>query len=187
MNIEIAGKVFRKADDLTEKWRAAMLRVVDDLQMWLGVSDLATRIAPAQPAVTQRQSPSPVLTVPAGYDATEAENLLATAVATSPQSTKPANPNPIDAVARVVVPTEPVKEKVEPKSIAAQVDEILQEKLERSVLSNRYISIEELPGRGMVVIVDGEQYEGVSDVPDPAVRELLRQCVAEWEKRASGI
>jgi hypothetical protein len=72
------------------------------------------------------------------------------------------------------------------RSIAAQVDVILQTHLEELAaqgadLGSRQIRLKELPGRGLVVAVEGKEYEGVSAVPDPEVRELLRRCVSEWE------
>jgi hypothetical protein len=41
----------------------------------------------------------------------------------------------------------------------------------------------ELPGRGMMVMVGLDQYEGVEKVPDPEIRSLIREAVEEWEKR----
>jgi hypothetical protein len=70
-----------------------------------------------------------------------------------------------------------------PKSIAAQVDEIVQERLPGSPFYNRAIKLMELPGKGLVVLVDGLQYEGVGEVADPVVQTFLRECVAEWERR----
>jgi hypothetical protein len=42
----------------------------------------------------------------------------------------------------------------------------------------------ELEGKGVVVMIGLDQYEGVSEVPDPEVRALLRECVMEWERTA---
>ena len=75
-----------------------------------------------------------------------------------------------------------------PKSIAAQIDEILQEKLESSSLDHlpierRAIRLMELPGKGMMVMVGLDQYEGVEKVPDPEIRSLIREAVEAWEKR----
>lgn len=98
---------------------------------------------------------------------------------------RPARLGPIDLVARAVradvPPTGPVS-----KSIAAQVDEILQEKLEKSQFKERAIRLLELPGKGMVVLVGLDQYDGVDAVPDPEIRGLIRESVAEWERRVAG-
>jgi hypothetical protein len=72
-----------------------------------------------------------------------------------------------------------------PRSIAAQIDEILQEMLENSALASRGIRLMELPGKGMVVMVGLNQYEGVEAVPDDEIRQLIRNAVAEWERRVA--
>jgi hypothetical protein len=72
-----------------------------------------------------------------------------------------------------------------PMSIAAQIDEILQEKLETSPLNSKAIRLLELPGKGMVVMVGLDQYEGVDAVPDEEIQNLIRSAVAEWERRVS--
>jgi hypothetical protein len=75
------------------------------------------------------------------------------------------------------------------RSIAAQVDDILQARLEElaaqgEALGSRRIRLKELPGRGLVVAVEGKEFEGVGAVPDPEVQQLLRRCVSEWEAGA---
>jgi hypothetical protein len=74
-----------------------------------------------------------------------------------------------------------------PRSIAAEVDEILQELLAalppEDPLAGRIIRLQEVPGRGLVVQVGLEQYEGVDAVPDPAIQARLRQAVHAWETR----
>jgi hypothetical protein len=72
-----------------------------------------------------------------------------------------------------------------PKSIAAQIDEILQEMLENSPLESRAIRLLELPTKGMVVMVGLDQYEGVEAVPDEEIKAMIRSAVAEWERRIS--
>lgn len=73
------------------------------------------------------------------------------------------------------------------KSIALQVDEILQERLRGTALESRAVRILELPGKGMVVMVGLEQYASVNDVPDAEIQAALRAAVAEWESQSSGI
>lgn len=92
--------------------------------------------------------------------------------------------NPIDVIVRAISSDVP-KDVAAPKSIAAQIDEILQEKLEISPLKDRGIRLMELPEKGLVVMVGTDEFDAVSDVPDPEVRDLLKECVTEWEKRSS--
>jgi len=89
---------------------------------------------------------------------------------------------PVNILTRAMVPDLPP---VPPKSIVAQIDDILQEKLEKSPLSKRGIRLRELPNQGMAVMVGLDQYEGVEDVPDEEIRSMIRSAVSEWEKRIS--
>jgi len=91
--------------------------------------------------------------------------------------------NPVDVLARAIqadVPNVSTN-----KSFVAQVDEILQEKLENSPLKERAIRLMEFPGKGMVVMVGMNQYNGVDEVPDKDIRALIKSCAAEWERRYS--
>jgi hypothetical protein len=71
-------------------------------------------------------------------------------------------------------------------SIAAQVDEILQDKIKGTPLENRGLRLMELPEKGMVVMIGLEKYDSVDAVPYPDIQEILKTCVAEWEKRMLG-
>ena len=104
----------------------------------------------------------------------------------SPSSQKRMSMNPIDVFARAlqaeVSPSQPFA-----RSIAEQIDEILQEMLENSPLRTRAIRLMELPNKGMVVMVGLNQYEGIDAVPDEDVKHLLRSAVAEWERRVTEV
>jgi hypothetical protein len=68
-------------------------------------------------------------------------------------------------------------------SIVAQVDEILQEKLENSPLAKRGISMRDSLDGGLLVWVGLKQYASIDEVPDPEIRQLLKESVEEWERR----
>jgi hypothetical protein len=92
--------------------------------------------------------------------------------------------NPVGILSRALQ-AEVQNERASTKSIAAQIDEILQEKLAGQTMEKRAIRLLELPGKGMVVAVGLEQYDGVGAVPDPEIRSLIREAVSDWERRAS--
>jgi len=92
--------------------------------------------------------------------------------------------NPLDAFARALQPSAQAENPFA-RSIAEQVDEILQEMLEESPLRSKAIRLLELPQKGMVVMIGLEQYQGVEAVPDEEVRSLIRSAAAEWERRVS--
>jgi len=70
------------------------------------------------------------------------------------------------------------------KSIATQINDILQEMIEDTPFDDRGITVNDAPDHGVMVTLDGEKYPGVKDVPDEEVRNLIRSAVVEWEKGA---
>jgi hypothetical protein len=90
--------------------------------------------------------------------------------------------NPLGVFARALR-TDAQKTSFTSTSIAAQIDEILQEKLAGLPDEKRAIRLMELPGKGMVVMIGLKHYDGVDAVPDPEVKALIRECVREWEQK----
>jgi hypothetical protein len=68
------------------------------------------------------------------------------------------------------------------KSIVAQIDEILQEKLEGTAIKDRGIRLVELPNEGMVVMVGLEKFKDVEDIPNEDIRNVIHAAVEEWEQ-----
>jgi hypothetical protein len=130
---------------------------------------------PRQPAApVQSAQPIPVTAAPV-------KPLISTQPAVDEKKLK-VSFNPFVVLARAVNSDTP-KDVSAPKSIAVQIDEILQEKLALSPLKDRGIRLMEMPNRGVVVLVGLETYDGVGEVPDPEIQALLKECVAEWENR----
>jgi hypothetical protein len=67
------------------------------------------------------------------------------------------------------------------KSIAEQINELLQARLIGTAFNSRGITLRDAPDRGVLVTLDGKQYNSVMDVPDEEVRNIIRDAVVEWE------
>lgn len=70
------------------------------------------------------------------------------------------------------------------ESIVVQIDNILQDMLAGSVLHNRGIHLAEGPNMSVIVWIGSEHFQGIDQVPDPAIAHVIRKAVAEWEKRS---
>jgi hypothetical protein len=169
--------------------QAALSKALDELQLWLGADDLVAR-ALTTPESPPLPEPSPSVQPESAPTVSDAAKLVSVSAATkaishpSEPEVKPPSMQIGDIFAQVFSPEKPKKATKPNKSIAAQVDDIIQEKLPGSVFKNRIISVTDLPGRGLLVRVDDQSYEGIGDVADADIRQFLRECVSEWERRS---
>ena len=164
--VQLGGRVYESAKDLAVGQNDRMQWSMQALAAWLG-------IAPPQADSKKAASPSgidPLTAPPPEANTTEdpvggykTSNLLARALRSEVR-----HPVPVQ------------------KSIAAQIDAILQEKLAALPQEKRAIRLMEIPGKGMVVMIGLDQYPGVDEVPDLEVQALIKSCVAEWEDQVGG-
>ena len=68
------------------------------------------------------------------------------------------------------------------KSLVDEVNEILERKLVESGLTHRGVRLSE-DQEGSVRVYIGIQGYSMDEIPDPGIREVIRQAVAEWEGR----
>jgi len=177
--LQVKGQTFHSVTELTPGQRQNLGRLFEDWRLWLGAAP-AVSTAPAA-ATGAEAAPAPAPT------AAPALPPISPAAALPPLQPQPerSRPNPVDLLARALKTEVPAPE---PLSIAAQVDEIVQEMLSdpsqsSAGLRSKGVRLMDLPGKGMVVMVGLEQYEGVEAVPDPEVQALLRAAVARWEQK----
>ena len=173
--VEMDGLKFHSVDAMNDDQRQRLLKGVRDLRLWSGVPEAPRGEEAAIAAVGLVAGDAP---------AAEEQPLVHQPARPAAETFKRPSLNPVDVLARAIRADVP-KTGSPPLSIAGQIDEILQAKLENSPLKGRAIRLMELPGKGMVVMVGLDQYDSVSAVPDPEICGLLQTCVEEWEGRYS--
>ncbi len=177
--------------DVSHAQRKRLIDVLTYIRPWIDA-----RVAPPRPPdAAASQAPAP------------AAQPRPAAPAQAPRPATPLSPPP----QRVTTPQppaaspEPDKPKIEPVSmnvitsarylmqnrnkeeprlltIVEQIDAVLQKRLPLSPYADMEISMKDAPGGGVLVIINGQKYQGVDSVPDPGIRDFIRDCVQRWEK-----
>lgn len=186
--LEMDGKTVEAPHLLKDTEHRQLILLFQALGKWLNLEP----VLPAKPnqGFSSQEAAAPAASPPAK----PAEGLSAQDIAIFPDApdasvilfddTSPAKPGIIDWLAQAVQPRVSVSEP--PKSIAMQVDQILQRRLQEKGWQNRGIRLLELPNNGMVVMVGRNQYATVEDVPDAEIQAILRASVREWEAKMYG-
>jgi hypothetical protein len=183
--VEMDGNTFRASSELSPAQQRRLTFSSNVLAKWLEQptpDDLPAPVeqpdSPSQLAETPAQESDwvPVETVPMQPHATIVPPFM-----TEPLTeVKPVSTQLTDVVGGILKPaTTPANAF---KSIAMQINDILQTRITGTPFEARGITVNDGPDHGVVVIVDGEKYQGVKDVPDESVRNLIRSAVMEWEK-----
>jgi hypothetical protein len=214
--LELDEQKFDSAGELSLNRHNNLVRILDELRLWLGAPEYSNRISEfSQPAVpverissnSSAQSPFTSPTGSAGNSTQKANPApvqkqaeMMGLPAVSPTHEPPKTPqqqaslderkpkvsfNPFVVLARAVTSDIP-KDVSTPKSITAQIDEILQDRLALLPQRDKAIRLMEVPNRGVIVLIGLDSYDGINEVPDPEVKALLKECVMEWENRQTG-
>jgi hypothetical protein len=173
LTVEMEEKYFLMIDKLPSGQVSTLIQAFNDLQLWLNVDNLSNRLGITTSAERGSEKQSQNLAEPIVVEDETPDLPVEDTIA-------PIRLDMSEIVRRAITPKAKVKEK--PKSIVEQVDEILQKRLANSPYSTRLIRLVDAPGGGVEVLVDAKKYEGVGDVPDLEVRNLIQDCVKEWEK-----
>jgi hypothetical protein len=64
-----------------------------------------------------------------------------------------------------------------------QIDYILKKKLVGHPLEKRGISLRTALNGSLLVLVGLEEYEWIDEIPDQDIQAIIRESIAEWEKR----
>jgi hypothetical protein len=202
LNLEVGGDIYQTADDLNVRQYREILRTLNELGPWLGANredirpavfedqsesaleytgsptkQIQTARAPQATDKRQAGSAPPVKYAGAGSSVSTDE-----AGKISQQVENQRSSGLIPALGRFFRRKQR-GEQEQPKSMAEQIDEILQEKLSDIPLQGVEINLVELPDRGLSVLVGDQVYDGVGEIPDDRIRGLIEESVREWEKR----
>ena len=95
--------------------------------------------------------------------------------------------------ADVVEPYNPLKveekmaevQKIQTKTIAGQISDIIAEMIESSPLKEKGVRLVERPDHGVDVWFGGEKFDGIDAIPYPEVKQLIKAAASRWEREAS--
>jgi hypothetical protein len=176
--VGILGQLFRAHWDMTTEQQQYLETSIKELEAWRSA-------LPPQPE-TEPASP-----LPAGLPEVPAVQSVITEPPPVPVQEEASQPirrpsiNPFQVMVNALKADVRTPPPSPPKSIAALVDEVLQEKMRGTPFASQGIRLLDSPDQGLVVMVGMERYNGVDEVPDEGIRNLIREAVSEWGNRAS--
>lgn len=177
---QIGDQHYKRGDDLTNREREILLKVVMDFYRWLEPPSAlsAKPEIPVEPAQTMPGVPADPAVQPPSASEVQPEFQLE-----EQSQLQKGRLTPVNFVSRIL--SADVQQPT-PKtlSMVAQIDKILQEMLEAAKMQKWPLRLIESPEQGMIVLLGLEQYTAIDDVPYEPVRRMIRAAVAEWEKRA---
>jgi hypothetical protein len=206
---DLYGHTIHKREDISEPEKNRLIQDLHAVEAWFGLLNLKIAPAPAaQPvqAVPNIVPPSaPVLEAVAEPAVAVSQPVQLTPTSEPPQGV-PTNPADQDQAVPVkspllltsaqiedltppppVAPVQPRldnRPKATPvaKSIVEQINEILQDKVAASPLSETGVKLQE-SSQGVLVWIGKQSYQGVDTVPEGDAKALIRAAVNEWERR----
>lgn len=169
LRVESGGEVFQSPAELSDEQRERLAGLAGEFGRWFS--------AAPEPPPQKPFAETPIRHLPGQP---EQEKLPSTAVNSEPE--RPSL-NPFKIFTRALRAAEKPSGAASPESIVAQIDALLQARLEGTHLATRGIRLVESQGQGLAVQVGLKSYASLEAVPDPEVRAVIRQAVADWEAR----
>ncbi|MBI5960587.1 MAG: hypothetical protein HY866_17745, partial [Chloroflexi bacterium] len=179
--VEIGGRQFRSLNDLrSADLERRFLNVLRDLTTLSTSSAAAASAAPARPRPAAPTAVPPA--APSPESKTPKDKMPDQDAENGPVSLSPGSMfRQMRRVAMGQGPA-PVERKPE-QTIAEQIENILQARLvDLPEFRKRSIHVSPALSGGVRIEVDGQFYDGVGDVEDQAVRDLLIEVVRVWEQ-----
>ena len=164
-HLELDGVLLENPAEMTIEQRQRAVSVVVQMRPWLeGKTAPPVAIAPV-PAPIPDRTPTPPI---------------------KEQTPAPKDSIKLDAMRGLrSLLNNDIKNPAEKKglSIVAMIDEVLQAKLLGTHLIGKSIRLEDGPNGEVIFCVGPNRYDSVNDVPDPEIQEIIKQAIADWEKR----
>jgi hypothetical protein len=191
LQVILAGQVFHTVAEMSNVQRALAGYAANDLRAWLSPQTTAAQPAESKTSgdgegsdVDAAPAPASVPTSPPAVTLSGPELGVGMAPEAEEDLKKRKRGGFIGMITRALS-AETSSLRFATKSIAVQVNEILQEKLKDTPLESRGICLIEMPGQEMVVMIGLDKYDSVSAVPDDEVRGVLQSAVNEWLARST--
>jgi hypothetical protein len=170
--VEMGGRIFHSPGELDKALRERLARLAGDLERWSGgLEDPVKPVGSPPTKMISQTMPSSTSTPPMQQTSTNPVQA----------GLEGPDPNPFKIFSQAFQPVPKSAGETGPESIVTQIDARLQASLEGTHLAARGVRLVETPGEGISVQVGPESYPTIEDVPDPEVRQAIRQAVADWE------
>lgn len=172
---EVEGKFIKSMDELNRNQTMRLSRLMEQLRMG----------STPPPSIAHKQQPTSTSEVVDQVKFQPTQSAQMDELMPPPPPIQPVRVDLMNSLAKTLQPELPTQ--FSSKSIVAQVDQILQESLLGTELVKKGIRLVESKDQGMLIIVGLEQYNELEEVPNPAVREVIRSAVEEWERRSTSV
>lgn len=157
--IEIDGVSYRWESELNAEQRQVLDSLIRELGSW------------GSPSTTLAAEPAPPVPLTPPAELREPD-----------ETQKSLSLNPLKVFSDALQPVKKIAPDDSEQSIVAQIDQILQTRLEGSQFEERGIRLVEGPDQGMVIEVGLDKYTEIESVPEEQIRQLIHLSVAEWEE-----
>ncbi len=212
IHVETSGHLLATSAPLNPAQKKRFIDLLKELAVWIGIPATDVIPAPAEPVSKPVSIPAagvqqmtsavpdtsrmasaatPVKTdpmpVPVPQPPAPAPSVPPTPMPPAPVSTVGVQPSipPVPYAAAAAAPKVAADTAKKPAvSMVEQIDEILQEIIQRSDNPNRRIKLVEERNQGVIVWVDQEHFSGIDAVTNDSARDLIRAAAKEWERRA---
>jgi len=174
--LELMGQKARRATDMTPGQAEALKRILGEIKKWVGETgpEPALPAAPLPSALTEAQAAEQAPGSEKGRE------VLAGSFADSlPRRVEMTDILPF----RRRVPKLRKAPPPPPKTVAEQINAIVQSLLAQSPLAGRSVRLSEDPSGGLHIMDGVEKYNAIDDVENPDVKALLKRAVKTWNEK----